>query len=252
MPGESWNHCRLGNSEFSIGIIRQIKDHWLCIHDVGTMHGESWMLSASVNLFANNTTLQQVVVKWLGLEKHVFTCRSTIRGHTRFEGGHNFGPKFRQFVGKGVRSGFLPSNDENVYWFLTWTPSTKEEELEDDPVKLKQFVLNKLGDTPVHMKSVQRQCLCIRRHPSSHDSGPRTRCVFSLGRRLRCLAEALSKPGGEEINEGEEYKRIEMGLRNFAEKRRWRSFDLITTDTTYVVGFIQQNSGMIMNCLHKR
>ncbi|KAK8649036.1 hypothetical protein V6N13_129774 [Hibiscus sabdariffa] len=186
MPGESWNHCRLGNSEFSIGIIRQIKDHWLCIHDVGTMHGESWMLSASVNLFANNTTLQQ------------------------------------------------------------------EEELEDDPVKLKQFVLNKLGDTPVHMKSVQRQCLCIRRHPSSHDSGPRTRCVFSLGRRLRCLAEALSKPGGEEINEGEEYKRIEMGLRNFAEKRRWRSFDLITTDTTYVVGFIQQNSGMIMNCLHKR
>ncbi|KAK8511497.1 hypothetical protein V6N12_038100 [Hibiscus sabdariffa] len=85
-----------------------------------------------------------VVAKWLGLEKSVFTSRSIIRGHTRFEGGHSFGPKFRLFVGKGVRSGFLPCNDENVYWFLTWTPSTKEEELEDDPVKLKQFVLNKV------------------------------------------------------------------------------------------------------------
>ncbi|KAK8595366.1 hypothetical protein V6N13_016739 [Hibiscus sabdariffa] len=239
MPGESWNHCRLGNSEFSIGIIRQIKDNWLCIHDVGTMPGESWMLSASVNLFANNMTLQQ--------------GRSTIRGHTRFEGGHGFGPKFRQFVGKGVRSGFLPCNDENVYWFLSWTPSTKEEELEDDPVKLKQFVLNKLGDTPDDMKSVQRQCLCIRRRPSSHDSGPHTSSALEDGVVLvRCLAEALSKPGWEEINEGEEYKSIEMGLRNFVEKRRWRSFDLITTDTTYVVGFIQQNSGMIMNYLQKR
>ncbi|KAK8675749.1 hypothetical protein V6N13_033813 [Hibiscus sabdariffa] len=242
MPGESWNHCRLENSEFSIGIIRQIKDYWLCIHDVGAMPGKSWMLSASVNLFANNMTLHQVVsieesgffkrlhladgivletkvligcdggnsvvAKWLGLEKHVSTGRSIIRGHTRFEGGHGFGPKFRQFVGKGVRSGFLPCN-----------VCVSGDALHPMTLDLEQGVCSALEDGVVL---------------------------------VRCLFEALSKLGGEEINEGEEYKRIEMGLRNFPEKRRWRSFDLITTDTAYVVGFIHQNSGMIMNCLQKR
>lgn len=66
-----------------------------------------------------------MVAKWLGLQKPVSTGRSAIRGYTNFKGGHGFGPKFRQFIGKGVRSGFLPCDDEVVYWFLTWTPPTK-------------------------------------------------------------------------------------------------------------------------------
>ncbi|KAE8724720.1 zeaxanthin epoxidase [Hibiscus syriacus] len=226
--------------------------------------------------------VNSVVAKWLGLEKPVFTGRSAIRGTTKFEGGHGFGPKFRQFVGKGVRSGFLPCNDEEAYWFLTWTPSTKEEELEDDPVKLKQFVLNKLEDTPDDMKSVVQKTeldsisssplryrrplellwgniskgnVCVAGdalHPMTPDLGQGGCSALEDGVVLaRCLAEALSKPAsGEGINEGEECKRIEMGLKNFAQKRRWRSFDLITT--AYMVGFIQQSSGMIMNFLRDK
>ncbi|CAL8177279.1 unnamed protein product [Prunus armeniaca] len=51
----------------------------------------------------------------------------------------------------------------------------------------------------------------------------------------RCLGEALLKnSGGErkdkEGEEGkEEYERIEMGLNKYANERRWRSIDLIST-----------------------
>jgi 2-polyprenyl-6-methoxyphenol hydroxylase-like FAD-dependent oxidoreductase len=53
----------------------------------------------------------------------------------------------------------------------------------------------------------------------------------------RCLAEALSKKPKEEEEE-EKYKRIEEGLKKYANERRWRCIDLITT--AYIAGVIQQ------------
>ncbi|XVE93890.1 hypothetical protein REPUB_Repub01dG0233100 [Reevesia pubescens] len=229
--------------------------------------------------------VNSVVAKWLGLQKPVFTGRSAIRGYTNFKGGHGFGPKFRQFVGQGVRSGFLPCDDENVYWFLTFTPASKEEELEAEPVKLKQFVISKLKDTTDEMKSVVEKTLvdgnivssplryrrpwellwgniskgnvCVAGdalHPMTPDLGQGGCSALEDGVVLaRCLAKALLKQGGEEEEiegkivdeDAEEYKRIEMGLNKFAQERKWRSFDLITT--AYMVGSIQQNNGKIMN-----
>ncbi|XP_022762265.1 monooxygenase 2-like [Durio zibethinus] len=223
--------------------------------------------------------INSVVAKWLGLQKPVFTGRSAIRGYTNFKGGHGFGPKFRQFVGKGVRSGFLPCDDEIVYWFLNWTAASKEEELEDDPDKLKQFVISKLKDTPDEMKSVVEKAVvdgivssplryrrpwellwgniskgnvCVAGdalHPMTPDLGQGGCSALEDGVVLaRCLAEAFLKPGEdikEKVDEEEEYKRIEMGLKKFGQDRRWRCFDLICT--AYMVGSIQQNNGKIMN-----
>ncbi|OMO92735.1 Monooxygenase, FAD-binding protein [Corchorus olitorius] len=215
--------------------------------------------------------VKSVVAKWLGFEKPVLTGRSAIRGTAKFEGGHGFAPKYRQFVGKGVRSGFLPCDDDTVYWFMTyWTPSTKEK----DPAKLKQFAMNKLQDTSDEMKSVMEKTsldgivssplkyrrpwellwgyiskgnVCVAGdalHPMTPDLGQGGCCAFEDGVILaRCLAQALLKPAGEEIID--EHKRIEMGLKNFAHNRRWRSFDLVST--SYMVGFIQQNNGKMMN-----
>ncbi|XVE67184.1 hypothetical protein DITRI_Ditri08aG0140000 [Diplodiscus trichospermus] len=222
--------------------------------------------------------VNSVVAKWLGLQKPVFTGRSAIRGFTNFKGGHGFGTKFRQFVGKGVRSGLLPCNDETVYWCLTWIPS-QEEELEDDPVKLKEFAITKLRDTPDEMKyvvektsldcfvssplryrrpwellwgNISKGNVCVAGdalHPMTPDLGQGGCSAMEDGVILaRCLAEALPKPGEdikEKANEEEEHKRIEMGLKKFAQERRWRSFDLITT--AYIVGYIQQNNGKMTN-----
>ena len=37
--------------------------------------------------------------------------------------GHGFEPKFLMFIGNGFRSGMLPCNRTEIYWFFTWTPS---------------------------------------------------------------------------------------------------------------------------------
>ncbi|OMO74539.1 Monooxygenase, FAD-binding protein [Corchorus capsularis] len=223
--------------------------------------------------------VKSVVAKWLGFEKPVFTGRSAVRGTAKFEGhGHGFGPKYSQFVGKGVRSGFLPCDDDTVYWFMNyWTPSTKDhKELKKDPAKLKQFATNKLQDTSDEMKSVMEKTsldgivssplkcrkpwellwgniskgnVCVAGdalHPMTPDLGQGGCSALEDGVILaRCLAQALlkSSAGGEE--EIDEHKRIEMGLKNFAQERRWRSFDLVST--SYMVGFIQQNNGKMMN-----
>ncbi|KAK7838698.1 monooxygenase 3 [Quercus suber] len=57
----------------------------------------------------------------------------------------------------------------------------------------------------------------------------------------RCLARALltkeqSGESKEKVDsESEQFKKIEMRLKNYAKERRWRRIVLITT--TYVVGF---------------
>ncbi|XP_039054851.1 monooxygenase 2-like isoform X2 [Hibiscus syriacus] len=219
--------------------------------------------------------INSVVTKWLDLKKPAFTGRSAIRGNANFKGGHGFELKFRLFVGKGVRSGwFLPCDDENVYWFLTWTPSSKEEEMEDDPVKLKQFATSMMQDTSEEMRSIVEKTspdnvvssplryrkpwellwgdiskgnVCVAGdalHPMTPDLGQGGCLALEDGVVLaRCLGEALLKPGKVE----EEYERIEKGLRRFAQERRWRSFDVIAT--AFVVGFIQQSDGKTMNYL---
>ncbi|GMJ06927.1 hypothetical protein like AT4G38540 [Hibiscus trionum] len=222
--------------------------------------------------------VNSVVAKWLGLKKPASTGRSAIRGNASFKGGHGFGPIYRQFVGKGVRAGFLPYDDDNVYWFFTWSPSTKEEEMEGDPIKLKQFVTNKIENTSDEMKSVVEMTpldfivssplryrkpwellwgdmnkgnVCVAGdalHPMTPDLGQGGCLAMEDGVILaRCLAEALLKPGEAEE---EEHERIEMGLKKFARQRRWRSFDMVAT--AFVVGFIQQSEWKIINYLRDK
>nr|QUF60988.1 zeaxanthin epoxidase [Camellia sinensis] len=69
--------------------------------------------------------VNSAVAQWLGLKKPAFAGRSAIRGQTIYKGNHGFESKFYQFFGDGVRSGFIPSDDDVVYWFLTFSPSSK-------------------------------------------------------------------------------------------------------------------------------
>ncbi|XVF67961.1 hypothetical protein PTKIN_Ptkin10aG0164100 [Pterospermum kingtungense] len=226
--------------------------------------------------------VNSVVANWLGFKKPVSTGRSAFRGYADFKTGHGFKPEFRQFMGKGVRSGFLPCDDYHVYWFLTWFPTSQEEELEENPVKIKQIVLNELNDAPDDMKTVientppdgfvssqplkyRHPCdllwgniskgnVCIAGdalHPMTPDIGQGGCAALEDGVVLsRCLAEALLKSAGKEFKNGafeedDDYKRIELALNKYAKERRWRSFDLITT--SYMVGFIQQSNGKIIS-----
>ncbi|KAF9619964.1 hypothetical protein IFM89_010580 [Coptis chinensis] len=55
----------------------------------------------------------------------------------------------------------------------------------------------------------------------------------------------LRKQTEEKTDDEEEYKKIRKGIKKFAEKKKWGSFELIAT--SYIVGMLQQSNGKIMN-----
>ncbi|KAF6159025.1 hypothetical protein GIB67_022180 [Kingdonia uniflora] len=226
--------------------------------------------------------VNSVVAKWLGLKKPLFTGRSAIRGTAHYKDDHSFGPTFLQFFGDGFRSGFMPCNRKIMYWFFTYnTPSSIEDkDFEDDPIKLKQFVLSNLGKVPKEIVGIVEQTdlesmtsnplrfrsplnvlwgntykenVCVAGdalHPMTPDIGQGACSALEDGIILaRCLAEALCRipSDSEDVGIEEESRRIKKGLEKFGKERRWRSFELIST--AYMVGKIQQSSGKVINYL---
>ncbi|MCL7027521.1 hypothetical protein MKW94_022264 [Papaver nudicaule] len=226
--------------------------------------------------------VNSVVAKWLGLQEPTFIGRATIRGLASFEvdEDHHFGSNFLQLFGKGCRSGFVPCNKKTVHWFFQYNSATLPEE--EEPWKLKQYVLENLGDkapaqviavvkktplgsiisSPLRTRMPWRVCLgnIIYRnnvcaagdalHPMTPDIGQGACAALEDGIILaRCLGQALlsSSPESKLVfkDDQEVYFRVEKGLEEFARERRWRSLDLITT--AYYMGSIQQASGRVMN-----
>lgn len=220
-----------------------------------------------------------VVAKWLGFKQPSLTGRSAIRGCAYYKEGHNFEPKFYQLVGNGVRYGIVPCDDNAVYWFFTWSPSAQESRklIEADQVKLKQFVLSKLGKVPDEVKTViedtkieeivrsplgyrppleiligniSKDNVCVAGdacHPMTPDLGQGGCSALEDGVILaKCLADALltnskdqrTSTDYENKDEYKLYTRIRNGLNSYAKNRRWRAFGLISTG--YMLGWIQE------------
>ncbi|KAK1295719.1 hypothetical protein QJS10_CPB15g00382 [Acorus calamus] len=219
--------------------------------------------------------VNSVVAKWLGLKRSSSSGRSGVRGIAEYLEGHGFKPEFLQYFGARFKSGFLPCDDKKMYWFFTWNPSPQEKEMEQDPIKMKQFVLSNLGKVPQQVSEVVERSdlsnllsshirfrspfnilfgniskanVCVAGdalHPMTPDLGQGACSALEDGVILaRCLGEALSTEGG---GGGGEQERIEKGLKRFAEERRWRAFGLV--GTAYVLGLLQQSDGPVVNFL---
>ncbi|GAB4853133.1 hypothetical protein Ancab_017317 [Ancistrocladus abbreviatus] len=95
------------------------------------------------------------VAKWLGFKKGAFDTRCAIRGYAVYEEGHGLGDKFFNFFGEGFRYGVVPCDDNSIYWFFSWSSATRVKE--ENPLKMKEFVLSKLGKLPDNIKDVFRR-----------------------------------------------------------------------------------------------
>jgi 2-polyprenyl-6-methoxyphenol hydroxylase-like FAD-dependent oxidoreductase len=163
-----------------------------------------------------------------------------------------------------------------------------EEELEQDPAKVKQLVLSRLGKVPDQLRAIienyeldgfkplplryrhpwellwgniSKGNVCVAGdalHPLTPDIGQGGCSALEDGVVLaRCLAEALlkeptgeTKEKGEEEDQKDEYERIVMGLRKYAKERAWRSIELISA--SYMAGFIQESQGKMMTFLRDK
>ncbi|WCJ39911.1 FAD/NAD(P)-binding oxidoreductase family protein [Euphorbia peplus] len=221
--------------------------------------------------------VNSIIANWLGFKNPAYSGRAAIRGFAKFKQNHGFASMFMQFFGDGYRSGFLPCDDTTVYWFFTWTPNPYKK-LEEDPMKMKEFVLSKL-ENEVYQKmkevvemtqveniidshlryrhpwellwgNISKGNTCVAGdalHPMTPDLGQGGCSALEDGVILaRCLAETFNRKGSVD----EEYKRIEIGLKKYAQSRRWRSFDLVTT--AYFIGFIQQSNTKLLQFLRDR
>ncbi|KAK3211573.1 hypothetical protein Dsin_016279 [Dipteronia sinensis] len=71
--------------------------------------------------------LHSVVARWLGLAAPVSSGRSVVRGLAVFPQGHGLNQEFRQYVEVGIRAGFVPLSNKDVYWFFTCESPPKGE-----------------------------------------------------------------------------------------------------------------------------
>ncbi|GAB2291918.1 hypothetical protein Dimus_026168 [Dionaea muscipula] len=229
--------------------------------------------------------VNSAVATWLGFKKPAFVGRSAVRGYVVFEGGHGFEPDFMLFTGQGARYGIIPCDHSSVYWFFTFISSSQDKEVERNPVKMKETVLNNLGKVPEEIREViektelddmicsplryrapweillgdvSRDNVCVAGdafHPMTPDLGQGACSALEDAVVLaRCLAVAvLDRERSEQDQEEEdaaEYERIKMALSKYAKERKWRGADLVTT--AYVLGTIQQSNGKVMSFIRDK
>ncbi|XP_020581655.1 uncharacterized protein LOC110025490 [Phalaenopsis equestris] len=226
--------------------------------------------------------VNSVVSKWLGLSKPYFSGRSATRGFAVFPQGYGFKHEMLQFFGEGFRFGLLTCDEKCIYWFFTWTPTNQDKEAEENASIMKELILSKMRKTKLPEEII---AVIEKSEISEPVSSPlRYRWPFDLltgniskgnvsvaGDALHPMTPDIGQGGcsaledaivlarslGEALlagkhckTEEEEYGIIEKSLGKYARMRRWRSFDLIAT--AYLVGFIQQNEGVVIRFLRDK
>ncbi|KAJ4965931.1 hypothetical protein NE237_017780 [Protea cynaroides] len=89
--------------------------------------------------------VHSVVARWLGLKAPVNSGRSGIRSLAVYPDGHGFNHEVCQFVDQGKRGAYVPLNDKEFYWFLTYTSTLQDEKIAADPKLLQKNVTENLA-----------------------------------------------------------------------------------------------------------
>ncbi|XP_021837685.2 monooxygenase 2-like isoform X2 [Spinacia oleracea] len=227
--------------------------------------------------------INSIVARWLGFNQPSFTKRFAIRGYVQCKENHGLNPEFLLFTGHGYRCGIIPCDPTTIYWFFTLSPSNQEQEEEiiENPMKMKQFVVSNLGQVEDKIKAIIEKTevediicsplrfrppweilwgdiskgnVCVAGdafHPMTPDIGQGACSSLEDAIFLaRYLSEAFSVSRSEEEQEELEYKMIQNSLKKYAKDRKWRAIDLVTT--AYLVGFLQQSDGKVMTFLRDK
>ncbi|KAJ4715439.1 FAD-dependent urate hydroxylase [Melia azedarach] len=103
--------------------------------------------------------VHSTVARWLGLSAPVDSGRSSVRGMAVFPEGHGLNQEVRQFVDAGIRAGFIPLNDKEIYWFLNYKCLPKGENTSANPELIQKELLENYAEImpPLYL-DVVRHC----------------------------------------------------------------------------------------------
>ncbi|GMH02939.1 hypothetical protein Nepgr_004778 [Nepenthes gracilis] len=222
-----------------------------------------------------------VFIEDLDCQKLLHLADGSILKAKVFEGSHELEPKIQQFMGNGVIYGFIPCDEIYVYWFFAFSSSGKDIVMEEDPMKMKQFVLSYMEKIPGKLKNIiektklndiictpqrsrapweillgniSKGTVCVAGdafHPMTPDLGQGACSALEDAVILaRCLADGLTKMSTGKIKSEFDYERIKINLKKYAKERRWRGFDLVIT--TYIVGAIHQSDRKVVSFLRDK
>ncbi|KAF3791619.1 FAD-dependent urate hydroxylase [Nymphaea thermarum] len=208
---------------------------------------------------------RSLVAQWMGMSEPINSGRSAIRGLAVYPDGHDIDSEMVQFLGDGVRAGYIPINKKHVYWFVIRTAHPHDEEIWKSPELIKQDVtdrvakdwpkdylevvehsdLDTLTQAPLFFRNplsllfgnLSRGSVTVAGdalHPMTSDIGQGGCTALEDAVVLaRNLSLALRKNGKIEFD----HKAIAEGLRKYGNERRWRSAALIAY--AYLSGWVQ-------------
>lgn len=73
--------------------------------------------------------VNSTVAEWLGLGSPNLAGRSAFLGLGTFPQGHHFEPKTVQIWGNGIRAGYAPCNERDVFWFVSRNSLPRDAEI---------------------------------------------------------------------------------------------------------------------------
>ncbi|CAN1298816.1 Monooxygenase 2 [Linum perenne] len=197
--------------------------------------------------------LHSVVAQWLGLSAPVHSGRSAVRGLAVYPQGHGFGNSVRQYVDSGKRAGFVPLNDNEVYWFLTCQGGGQ---FTYDPKEIQEDVLtNYAADFPqLYLDVVRHSDLSslswaplMLRYPWNIVTGSLSKGnVTVAGDAMHPMTPDLGQGGGAALEDavvlgrhiGQKSLEVGKALDGYVKERKWRAAGLVAG--AYVSGWVQQ------------
>uniref|UniRef100_A0A0C9RJN4 TSA: Wollemia nobilis Ref_Wollemi_Transcript_14414_1728 transcribed RNA sequence n=1 Tax=Wollemia nobilis TaxID=56998 RepID=A0A0C9RJN4_9CONI len=228
-----------------------------------------------------------LVAKWIGLPPIKSSGRFALRGMVTYPQGHDLDKLMAQVWGKGVKAGFIPCTDKQVYWFIATRLHPKDAKIlgDADAETVRRWALELVrefgGPVAELIKSSPAETLNLAEiklrwawvwpwqwewkklfgkgsvtvvgdalHPVMPDLGQGACLALEDAIVLaRCLGNAISDVNIARWGHEDE-KTIQSCFKQFLHQRKWRMFAI--SNGSFVMGNVQDGCSKFMRFVRDR
>ncbi|GLJ59380.1 hypothetical protein SUGI_1506360 [Cryptomeria japonica] len=217
-----------------------------------------------------------VVGSFMGIPPAKSSGRIAIRGMVTYAESHQLEKFHSQVWDRGLRAGFIPCTDKQVYWFLTRRSQLQDANISGDAEKIRHATLDMIHDFPKPFaelvkaspaESISYADMKVRLvwpwmkllpgkangsvtlvgdalHPMTPDLGQGACSTLEDAIVLRrCLGETMKSINIVQWGEEEE-KKIEWCFNKYLQERRWRVFTLV--NAALIIGIVNEGSSKLI------